>query len=134
MTPACPALPHLALLLWSVDLARPDLAAAPFVYAATAAALDARVEIHFAGRAVRLLVAGEAARCRLAGSNPATARSLYDWMQEAARGGARFLACSMAWAAEVGADEAAIPEMSGQAGATAFMARTLDPAWRTLVF
>jgi hypothetical protein len=50
----------LAILLWSTDLDRPDLAAAPFVYAAAACALDAEVEVHFAGRSVRLLVDGAA--------------------------------------------------------------------------
>lgn len=122
----------LAILLWSVDLQRPDLAAAPFVYAAAAAALDAEVEIHFAGRAVRLLVAHEAEhRSTSAGDG---GRSLYAFMQDAARGGARFLACGMAWAEYVRDGEATIPEMSGHAGATAFVARSLDPAWRTLVF
>lgn len=122
---------RLAILLWSVDIDRPDLAAAPFVYAAAAAALDAEVEIHFAGRSVRLLVADEAA-----GRTPSARgqRSLLAFMQDAARGGARFLACSMAWAEYVGEDETAIAEFSGQAGATAFVARSLDPAWTTLVF
>jgi hypothetical protein len=39
----------------------------------------------------------------------------------------------MALAAWVTADEALLPA-AGAAGATAFVARTLDPAWRTLVF
>ena len=121
----------LAILLWSVELERPDLAAAPFVYAAAAAALDAEVEIHFAGRSVRLLIAHEAERCS---SSERGGRSLYAFMQDAAHGGARFLACSMAWAEYVREGEATIPELSGHAGATAFVARSLDPAWRTLVF
>lgn len=121
----------LAILLWSTALDRPDLAAAPFVYAAAAAALDAEVEIHFAGRSVRLLVAGEAAGCS---SSERGGRSLYEFMQDAAKGGARFLACSMAWREYVGDGEATIAEFAGQAGATAFVARTLDPDWRTLVF
>ncbi|MFC5301746.1 DsrE family protein [Azospira restricta] len=122
---------RLAILLWATDLDRPGLAAAPFVYAAAAAALDAEVEIHFAGRSVRLLVAGEAARRATAAAG---GRSLYDFMQDAARGGARFLACSMAWREYVAAGETTIPEFAGHAGATAFVARTLDPDWRTLVF
>lgn len=121
----------LAILLWSVDLERPDLAAAPFVYAAAAGALDAEVEIHFAGRSVRLLVDG-AAESRSTSEHGG--RSLYAFMQDASRGGARFLACSMAWHEYVASGEATIPEYSGQAGATAFVARSLDPAWRTLVF
>lgn len=122
---------RLAILLWSVDIARPELAAAPFVYAAAACALDAEVEMHFAARSVRLLVAGEAAARHSAAQG---GRSLYAFMQDAARNGARFLACSMAWAEYVGDGEAAIPEFAGHAGATAFVARSLDPAWRTLVF
>jgi predicted peroxiredoxin len=121
----------LAILLWSVDLDRPDLAAAPFVYAAAAGALDAEVEIHFAGRSVRLLINGEAAG---RSTSERGGRSLYAFMQDAAQGGARFLACSMAWAEYVPTGAQTIPEFSGQAGATAFVARSLDPDWRTLVF
>jgi predicted peroxiredoxin len=121
----------LAILLWSTDLDRPDLAAAPFVYAAAACALDAEVEVHFAGRSVRLLVDG-AAEGRSTSDNGG--RSLYAFMQDAAHGGARFLACSMAWHEYVIGSETTIPEFNGQTGATAFIARTLDPAWRTLVF
>lgn len=121
----------LAILLWSVDLDRPDLAAAPFVYAAAACALDAEVEIHFAGRSVRLLVANAAEESH---TSPEGGRSLYAFMQDAAHGGARFLACSMAWAEYIAAGEATIPELSGHAGATAFVARSLDPEWQTLVF
>ncbi|MCP5267830.1 MAG: DsrE family protein [Zoogloeaceae bacterium] len=121
----------LAILLWSVDLDRPDLAAAPFVYAAAASALDAEVEVHFAGRSVRLLIDSNLLRQGIDGGSE---RSLYAFMQDAASGGARFLACSMAWRAYVGEGEPLIPEFSGQAGATAFVARSLDPDWRTLVF
>ena len=121
----------LAILLWSVDLDRPDLAAAPFVYAAAACALDAEVEVHFAGRSVRLLIDGAAEGKSTADNG---GRSLYAFMQDAAQGGARFLACSMAWHEYVSSGEATIPEFNGQTGATAFVARALDPAWRTLVF
>lgn len=121
----------LAILLWSTDLDRPDLAAAPFVYAAAACALDAEVEVHFAGRSVRLLIDGAAEGKSTADNG---GRSLYAFMQDAAQGGARFLACSMAWHEYVIGSETTIPEFNGQTGATAFVARTLDPAWRTLVF
>lgn len=123
----------LAILLWSVNLDRPDLAAAPFVYAAAAGALDAEVEIHFAGHSVRLLIDGAAVAQSTSEKNTG-GRSLYAFMQDAAHGGARFLACSMAWAEYVAPGEATIPEFSGHAGATAFVVRSLDPEWRTLVF
>lgn len=121
----------LAILLWSVSPEQPDLAAAPFVYAAAAAAMDCEVEIHFAGTAVELLAPGVAQRLH---SSPDRERSIYDFMQDAARLGASFLGCQMALRAHHLVDRPLIPEYSGAAGATAFVARALDPEWSTLVF
>ena len=121
----------LAILLWSTSDQRPDLAAAPFVYAAVAAAMDCEVEIHFAGAAVRLLVPGLAEKLKTSQQGHKT---LYAFMQEAAGHGARFLGCSMAMATQLAGSDERIPEYSGAAGAGAFVSRTLDPAWRTLVF
>jgi predicted peroxiredoxin len=121
----------LAILLWSAGPDRPELLAAPFVYAAAAAALDAEVEVHFAGRAVRLLVAGEAERLP---SPEWGGGDVYRFMREAAAAGARFLACSMAMQRHVREAEAMIPEYSGTVGAASFAQRSLDPDWRSLVF
>lgn len=121
----------LALLLWSADESRPDLCAAPFVYATAAAALDAEVEIHFAARAVRLLVDGVA---RQLYPSAARERSILAYLQDAHRSGARCYACSMALAAHVAPQESLIAEFTGRAGAASFVARALDPEWRTLVF
>ena len=128
-TPA-PHAEKLAILLWSVGPERPDLAAAPFVYAAVAGAMDCEVEIHFAGPSARLLVPGVAAALPTGRGE----KSLYDFMQEAAALGARFLGCSMAMGEHLADDDARIPEYAGAVGAAAFVARTLDPQWRTLVF
>ena len=122
---------RLAILLWSVSPERPDLAAAPFVYAAAAAALDAEVEIHFGGRSVRLLVEGVAANLR---ASEWSGETVYALMKQAASNGARFVACSTASRAYVGEQDRLIPEHSGNSGAAAFAQRALDPAWRTLVF
>ena len=121
----------LAILLWSVSVERPDLAAAPFVYAAVAGAMDCQVEIHFAGPSVKLLLPGVAEGLR---SGAASDKTLYVFMQEAAGFGARFLGCSMAMAEHLAARADRIPEFSAAAGAGAFVSRTLDPDWRTLVF
>lgn len=120
----------IALLMWSATPARPELCATPLVHALAARALDAEVEIHFAGPAVRLLVEGVATGLY---PSPSREKSLFDFMQEASAAGARLLACGMARTSFVAADERLIG-MAGHAGATAFVARTLDPAWRTLVF
>ena len=121
---------HLAILLWRVGPERPDLAAAPFVYAAVAAAMDCEVEVHFAGDSIPLLEPGVADRLRTGRGD----KTLYDFMREAAALGVRFLGCSMALAERAAPDSPRIPEYSGGAGAAAFVRRSLDPQWRTLVF
>jgi uncharacterized protein len=121
---------HLAILIWSATLDRPELCATPLVHALAARALDAEVEIHFSGPAVRWLVVGVADSLF---TTPAREKSIGDYLREVIAEDVRLLACSMASAAWVADDEALIPA-AGFAGATAFVARTLDPTWRTLVF
>ena len=121
---------RLALLLWAATPDRPELCVTPLVHALAARALDAEVEIHFAGPAVRWLVTGVADTCY---ATPEREKSIADFLREVHAENVRLLACSMARAAWVAPAETLIPE-AGAAGATAFVARTLDPAWRTLVF
>ena len=122
---------RLAILLWSATPDRPELAAAPFVYAAAAAALDAEVEVHFGGKCVRLLVEGVAAALPCSEWSGETVHGL---MKQAAENGARFLACSTASRAYIAAHERLIAEHGGTSGAAAFAQRAIDPEWRTLVF
>lgn len=126
--------PHktkLAILLWAATPDRPELCATPFIHATAAAALDCEVEIHFTGRATRLLIQGEAARLyAVAGSE----KSIYVFMREAANLGVRFIGCGMALKAHTRADEQVIPEYSATASATDFVLRALDREWATLVF
>lgn len=121
----------LAILLWSATADHPALCATPFVHAASAAAFDAEVEIHFAGPTVRLLVAGVAEALR---PWPASELSIYAMMRQAANLDAKFYACAMAMQAYVRPDEKLIPEYRGPAAASAFVQRTLDPEWATLVY
>ena len=120
---------RLAILLWAATPEQPDLCAAPFVYAAAAAALDCEVEVHFAGPSVKLLVPGFAERAVTSGG-----KDIYAFMIEASSLGVRFFACSMAAGQHIPDETAMIPELSAAAGATAFVARVIDPDWRTLVF
>lgn len=119
----------LALLAWSVSADAPDLAAAPFVYATAAAAFDAEVEIHFAGPAVKLLIEGVAKGAETSGG-----KNLYAFMRESANLDVKFFACAMAVQRHLGEGQMLITEVTGEAGATAFVARTLDEDWTTLVF
>jgi predicted peroxiredoxin len=121
----------LAILLWGATPDRPQQCATPFVHAAAAAAFDCEVEIHFAGPTVRLLVAGVAENLR---PWPNSATSIHDMMRQAANLDVTFLACAMAMNALVGKDEALIAEYAGSAAASAFVQRTLDPEWETLVY
>lgn len=123
---------RLAILLWSVRCDDAPRAAAPFVYAATAAAMDAEVEIHFAAESVKLLVPGLAAQIRI-GQGP-QARALSAFIEDAVSMGAKLLGCSMALAEHLPAQTAWIDGYAGAVGAAAFVRRTLDPTWRTLVF
>jgi predicted peroxiredoxin len=121
----------LAILLWSATAEHPQLCATPFVHAAAAAAFDCKVEIHFAGPTVRLLVAGVADALR---PWPGVEISIYAMMRQAANLDVRFHACAMAMDSLVNKDESLIPEYAGTLGASAFVDRVLDPEWATLVF
>lgn len=121
----------LAILICSPGVDRPELCVTPLVHAIVARAMDCEVEIHFAGPSIRLLVEGA---CDALYPTPAREKSLRAFIEEAAASGVRLLACSMARAAWVGSDERLIPECGGSVGAAAFVARTLDPAWGTMVF
>lgn len=124
---------HVAILLWACDPDDPVRLATPFFHAAAAAAMGAQVEVYFTARSVLLLQPGVAAAL-YAGSD--RRKSIHGYMQEAASHGARFFACTDALAAHglAARGEALVPEFSGTAGAVSFMARVLDPEWRTLSF
>ena len=131
MVEPAPAAQRLAILLWSARPDDPERCAAPFVYAAVAAAMDCEVEVHFAGPAVTLLLPGVA---ETAFPGKERSKSLYQFMQDAAEHGARFVACSMAVSEHLAGRPERIPELDRVVGAASFVQRTLDPAWRTLVF
>ena len=121
----------LAILLWNATPDRAAMCATPFVHAAAAAAFDCEVEIHFSGPTVRLLVQGVAQQLR---PWPDSELSILGMMRQAANLDVKFLACGMAMNTLVQPGEALIPEYTGTAAASAFVARTLDPEWATLVY
>jgi predicted peroxiredoxin len=122
---------RLAILLWATDPSVPDACATPFFHAAAAAAMDIAVEMYFVSRAVRLLVPGVAASLL---TEPGGTETVYGFMQRAAALGVKFYACPQAMKAQGVAFDHLIPECSGAAGATAFVARALDPSWATLTY
>lgn len=120
---------RIVIVVWSAGPDRPVQAAAPFVYALAARALDLEVEMHFTSTAVRWLFAGVA---DTAFTDAARTKTVLDFVRETSEAGVRLFACSMALA-EHRQGEALIAECSGVAGAATVMAAAADGA-RTLVF
>lgn len=121
----------LALLIWAATPDRPELIATPLVHALAARALDAEVEIHFAGPAIRWLFSDTAIT---AYPTPEREKSVRQFLDEVLESGASLFVCSMARAAWSAPEAPLIDARIRAAGATAFVARTLEPAWKTLVF
>jgi predicted peroxiredoxin len=122
---------YLAILLWAADPAQPALCGTPFFHAAAAAAMDIEVEMFFTSRSIRLLAQGVPD-----GICPGEGReqSVREYMRQAYAFGAKFYACSQAMAAHGVSADMLIPEVAGQAGAAAFIARALDEDWATLTY
>jgi len=122
---------RIAIVLWATDPEQPHLCATPFFHAATAAAMDAEVELYFTSRSVKLLAKGVAASLY---TGPRQRETVYAFMQRAAEHGAKFYACSHAMAEHGVAEKDFIPEVTGIAGAAVYMARCLDEAWVALTY
>lgn len=107
---------RLVIVVWSCGPDRPGgamLAAAPFVYAMAARALDREVEMHFTSSAVRWLIAGVA---DAAYTDHANSKTVRDFIREAHAAGVKLYACAMA-RHEHARDETLIDEIDGIAGA-----------------
>ncbi len=122
---------HVAFLLWAADPEMPHLCATPFFLAAAAAAMDAEVEMYFTSRSVKLLERGVAASLF---TGPRQRETVYTFMQRAAEHGAKFYACSQAMAEHAVDAANFIPEVTGIAGAAAYMARCMDEQWVYLTY
>ena len=122
---------HLAILLWAADADQPHLCSTPFFHAAAAAAMDTEVEIYFTGRSINLLRRGVAAALP---SGPRGRESVYGFMRHAVEHGAKFFACSEAMQEHALARADLIDEVCALGGAAAFIGRTLDEEWATLVY
>ena len=119
------------LLLWAANPDNPHQCATPFFDAAAALAMDGEVEVYFTGKAVQLLAQGVAEKMP---SGPRQRETVYAFMQQAARHGARFYACSHALEEHGLTAADLIPEASGVAGAVTYMARCMDDEWTALVY
>jgi hypothetical protein len=124
---------RLVIVLWSCGPDRPGgavLAAAPFVYALAARALEVEVEMHFTSTAVRWLVEGEA---DAAYTDRGRTKTVRDFIIEARQAGVRLYSCGMALAEHRRSDERLIDGVQ-MAGAATVIGAAIEDDTRTLVF
>ncbi len=125
---------RLILVLWSCGPDRPlgaQLAAAPFVYALAARALEIEVEMHFTSSTVRWLLQGVADS---AYTDANRTKTVGEFIAEVAAAGVKVVPCAMALNEHRRAGEDLRAEVNGHAGAAAVIGATFAPATRTLVF
>ena len=123
----------LVIVLWSAGPTVPDgaiLAAAPFVYALAARALEVDVDMHFTSSTVRWLLPGVA---DAAHTDAQCTKTVGDFIREVKVAGVKLYACSMAMH-EHARGASLIDECDGQAGAATVVSDTMNPRTRTLVF
>ena len=120
----------LVIVMWSADPSAPDRAAAPFVYALAARAMEIDVEMHFTAGAVRWLFDGVAAD---AYTDQGRTKTVRDFIGEAAAAGVRLYACAMALN-ERRRGEPLIAEVTGIAGAATVVGAAVEPDCRVMVF
>jgi predicted peroxiredoxin len=124
---------RLIVVLWSCGPDRPAgavLAAAPFVYALTARALEVEVQMHFTSSAVRWLVAGVADE---AFTDQARTKTVHEFIGEVQRAGVTLFACGMALAEHRRPGEALVEGVQ-MAGAASVIGAALSDDTRTMVF
>jgi predicted peroxiredoxin len=118
------------IVLWSAGPEQPALAAAPFVYALAARALEIQVDMHFTSTAVRWLLPGVA---DAAHTDTERTKTVGDFIREVKVAGVKLYACSMAMH-EHARCASLIAECDGHAGAATVVSETLNPRTRTLIF
>jgi uncharacterized protein len=124
---------RLIVVLWSCGPDRPGgavLAAAPFVYALTARALEIDVQMHFTSSAVRWLLAGVA---DAAFTDQGRTKTVREFIGEVQHAGVTLFACGMALAEHRRPGEALVDGIQ-MAGAASVIGAAMDDDTRTMVF
>jgi predicted peroxiredoxin len=125
---------RLVLVLWACGPDQPGgamLAAAPFVYALAARAMEIEVEMHFTSSTVRWLLDDVADQAH---TDARRSKTVAQFIAEVKDAGVRLVPCAMALAEHRRPGEALRAEVNGQGGAATVVGATFEPATRTLVF
>lgn len=121
----------IVIMLLHANPDTPEALGSPFFQAAAAAAMDLEVEIYFAARATQLLRQGVAQALYPGASGE---KSLYQFMQEAHRAGARFYACGGAMEEHGLTGTNVIPELDEIRGGGAFIGAAIEDGVVTLTY
>jgi predicted peroxiredoxin len=105
--------------------------AAPFYYAAVAAAMDHEVDVICTATAGKLMLKGVAEAIHVKPGDPKT---VYDWIKEARDQGARFWACPANLELFDKSEADLIPECNGLMGAAAMIQDIMDGECKVLTF
>jgi predicted peroxiredoxin len=122
---------RLLIVLLNTDPRNPEELAAPFYYAAIAAAMDHEVDVLCTATAGKLMFKGVADAIRVKPGDPKT---VHDWIKEAHEQGARFWACPANLELFDKDDSDLIAECSGMMGAAAMIQTIMDDEARVLTF
>ena len=122
---------RLLIVLLNTDPRNPEELAAPFYYAAIAAAMDHEVDVLCTATAGKLMFKGVADAIHVKPGDPKT---VHDWIKEAHEQGARFWACPANLELFDKDDSDLIAECSGMMGAADMIQRVMDGEARVLSF
>ena len=122
---------RLLIVLLNTDPRNVEELAAPFYYAAVAAAMDHEVDVLCTAAAGKLMFKGVAEKLHVKSGDPKT---VYDWIKEAHDQGARFWACPANLELFGKADADLIAECAGMMGAAAMIQSVMDGECRVLTF
>ena len=119
------------VVLLNTDPRNVEELAAPFYYAAIAAAMDQEVDVLCTATAGKLLFKGVAEKLHVKPGDPKT---VYDWIKEAHDHGARFWACPANLELFEKDEADLIAECSGMMGAATMIQTIMDEDCRVLTF
>lgn len=122
---------RLLILLMNTDPRNVEELAAPFYYAAVAAAMDYEVDVLCTATSGRLMLKGVAEALRV---KSADQKTVHDWIKEAHDQGARFWACPANLEMFDKTEADLIPECRGLMGAAAVIQDIMDGDCRVLTF
>lgn len=122
---------RLLIVLVNTDPRNPEELGAPFYHAAVAAAMDIEVDVVCAATAGKLMRRGVAAAIHIKDGNDKT---VYDWIRDAHRHGARFWSCPANLELFDMREEDLIPECEGLMGAAAMLERVMSDEYRVLTY